>query len=98
MNLAIPVADTWGMHGDVGWGWMLSMMVMMVLIWGAIIFVVVWLVRGAFSGQQRGRNESPLEILERRFAEGDISREDYEARREALVHRDPSAGATAAAP
>ena len=24
MNVAeiIPLADTWGMHGDVGWGWM----------------------------------------------------------------------------
>lgn len=77
---------------------MLSMMVAMVLIWGAIVFAVVWLVRGAFNGQQRGRSESPLEVLDRRFAEGDISREDYEARREALVHRDPSAGTTDTAP
>jgi hypothetical protein len=30
----LPVADTWGMHGDVGTGWMLLMMALMVLFWG----------------------------------------------------------------
>jgi putative oligomerization/nucleic acid binding protein len=31
--------------------------------------------------------ETPMEILERRFAEGEISIEEYRARREALVDR-----------
>ena len=47
MNIAqiIPLADTWGMHGDVGWGWMALMMTLMVLFWAAVIFGIVWLIR-----------------------------------------------------
>jgi putative membrane protein len=86
----IPLADTW-MHGGWGWGWMSLMMVMMVLFWGAVIFGVVWLIRGATQGTHTSepppRNESPIEILERRFAEGEMSEEDYRARREVLAGR-----------
>ena len=86
----LPVADTWGTHGDVGTGWMLLMMALMVLFWGAIILGIAWLIRGATRGALAPREsgvtrESPLEILERRFAEGAISPEDYQARREVLV-------------
>jgi putative membrane protein len=80
----IPVADTWGMHGDVGWGWMIGMMFVMVLFWGAIIFGAIWLIRAAVGGRPQERKESPLDVLERRFAEGAISVEDYRARREVL--------------
>ncbi len=88
MNIAqaIPLADTWGMHGDVGWGWMTLMMALMVLFWGAVIFGIVWLIRGSFDRHPERPSESPTEILERRFAEGAISVEDYRARREVLVN------------
>ncbi len=98
MNVAeiIPPADIW-MHGGWGWGWMSLMMVMMVLFWGAIIFGVFWLLRGvARDGsaplESPARKESPVEILERRFAEGEITEDDYRARREVLTNE-----ATAAA-
>ena len=86
MNIAqaIPLADTWGMHGDVGWGWMIFMMVLMVLFWGAVILGIVWLIREGFDRRSAPRTESPTEILERRFAEGAISVEDYHARRDVL--------------
>ncbi len=88
MNItqAMTLADTWGMHGDVGTGWMILMMVVMVLFWGAIIFGAVWLIRGAFDGRPGRRSESPTEVLDRRFAEGAISVEDYQARRQVLVN------------
>ena len=93
MNLAqtIPLADTW-MHGGWGWGWMSLMMVLMVLFWGAVIFGVVLLIRGATqggsgAGERPPPKESPIEILERRFAEGEITEEDYRARREVLAGR-----------
>src|SRR5512133_237336 len=93
MNLAqtIPVFDTW-MHGGWGWGWMSLMMVMMVLFCGAVVFGVVWLIRGATQGgshasERPPRQESPIEILERRFAEGEMSEQDYRARREVLAGR-----------
>ena len=92
MNIAqtIPLADTW-MHGGWGWGWMALMMVVMLLFWGAVIFGIFWLVRSAASGgstpgEPPVSRESPVEILDRRFAEGAISEEDYRARREVLVN------------
>ena len=91
LSLIISVGDAWGMHGDVGAGWMIAMMILMVLFWGAVIFGVVWLIRGAFAerpGPQE-RRESPTDILERRFAEGAISVEDYRERRQVLVNGSP---------
>lgn len=95
MNVAeiIPLADTWGMHDDVGWGVMALMMVVMVLFWGAVIFGIVWLIRSvAGGGGQAPSRETPVtretavQILERRFAEGGVTLEDYRARREVLVN------------
>jgi putative membrane protein len=88
MAMTIPLADTWGMHGDdVGTGWMIVMMVAMVVFWGAVILGIAWLVRGGFDRSRAGRRETretPSGILERRFAEGAISVEDYRERRDVL--------------
>ena len=88
MNLAaiIPLADSWGMHGDVSGWWMLLMMPLMLLFWAALIFGIVWLVRGGSDGSYASRKETPTEILERRFAEGAISAEEYHERREVIGH------------
>jgi putative membrane protein len=105
MNFAqtFPLADTWGMHGDVGAGWTIGMIVLMVLFWGGVILGIVWLIRGVSQGgwapgDRPVGKESPVEILERRFAEGAIGPEDYRARREVLLGgtagRTPSASAS----
>ena len=99
--LTVPLGDTWGMHGDVGAGWMIGMMLVMVLFWGAIILGIVWLARGAFDGWRGGRRETPSEIIDRRFAEGAISVEDYHERREGIgngTRRDKGAGGEADLP
>lgn len=86
--LSILLADnSWDMHGDVSSGWMIVMMIAMVLFWAGIILGVVWLVRGASGGWRWGgeRKETPSEILDRRFAEGAISVEDYHQRREVIA-------------
>jgi len=90
MNIAVtmPLADSWGMHG--GAGWWVPMMIGMVLFWGAVVFGIFWLIRGGVRGQW-GRSEtpvnkeSPVEILDRRFAEGAITAEDYQERRKHFV-------------
>jgi putative membrane protein len=81
----VPLADTWAMHGDIGTGWWIVMVGAMVVFWGAIILGVVWLLRGAFDRWPARRRETPTEILERRFAEGAISAEEYQERREILA-------------
>ena len=78
------------MHGDVGVGWWIVMMVVMVLFWGAFIVGLVWLIRGLTPGGATPAErlvdwEGPVEILERRFAEGEITAGDYRARREVRV-------------
>jgi putative membrane protein len=87
---AIPLADSWAMHGNFGWGWMTLMMIPMLLFWGAIILGVVWLIRSSPWSQATGGDspskESAVEILERRFAEGAMTLEDYQARREVLLN------------
>jgi putative membrane protein len=90
MNIASTVllADMWDTNGHMGGGWWIVMMLWMVLFWGAVIFGIVWLVRGGSPASWRaGRNETPLEILDRRFAEGAISVEEYDQRRETITGR-----------
>ena len=94
MTALAPLADAWGMHDDVGTGWMIGMSLMMVLFWGAIILGIVWLIRGvAWRGpaatESPARRESALEVLERHLAEGAITPEDYHVRREILVQETP---------
>jgi uncharacterized membrane protein len=62
------------------------MMIGMGLFWLAIILGVVWLVR---DGVERRQPEQPTEnvltTLDRRFAEGAISFEEYKQRRDVLT-------------
>jgi putative membrane protein len=68
------------MMGTFGWG--LGMPVFMVLFWGLIIWGVVALVRWAaspgISESTTPRVDSPLEMLKRRYARGEISRAEFE--------------------
>ncbi len=69
----------WGGNGWVGLVWM-------VLMWGAILAVVFAVVRGTTGTSARGERSSPgpLEILDERFARGEISAEEYAERRQVL--------------
>ena len=66
------------------WGWLL-MSLMMVAFWGAVIGLVWYLVTHAGSTNQPGSSaSSPEQILDERFARGEIDAEEYRARRDAL--------------
>jgi len=73
--------DDWG-HGGAGW-WIVPVVLFWVLLVGGILF----LLRGSGRWSRRtgpSERESALEVLERRFAEGQLSVEDYETRRRIL--------------
>ena len=76
--------------GGVGWGGWLVMVVMMVVFWGAVAWVIVTLIRhGSSPGQlpaQPGGTTGPdaLQILDERFARGEIDEEEYQRRRKVL--------------
>jgi putative membrane protein len=61
------------------------MMFGMVFFWGAIIVGIIWLARGSLNGRPGERRETPLETLERRFAEGAMSADEYRERREVIT-------------
>ena len=69
-----------------GWGWFFGML-MMLLFWGGLVAVVVVLVRGSGRSDRGPRDSAgfdPLEILEERYARGEISEEEFEERRRVL--------------
>jgi putative membrane protein len=51
-----------------------------------LIFIFVWLMRWSFGGRhhRRDRSESALDVLDGRFARGEIDRAEYEERRKIL--------------
>lgn len=57
------------------------MIIGMGLFWVAVILGLVWLVRDRTDLRQRPPEETPLTILDRRFAEGGVSLDDYHERR-----------------
>jgi putative membrane protein len=69
------------------------MMAGMVLFWGVVVAGVVWLVHEASGRRPTRCEESPLEILDRRFAEGALSVDEYDQRRGVLVGAPATEGA-----
>jgi len=54
----------------------------------AIIFVAVKSVAGTGSRRNNNQKETPIEILEKRYANGDINKEEFEQRRKGLEFKD----------
>ncbi len=70
----------WGNQGFMG--------VFMWIFWIAIIvgifFLVKWIVMQSRPGEQKGE-ENPLEILKKRYARGEIDKEEYDRIRKDLL-------------
>jgi uncharacterized membrane protein len=75
------------------------MMIGMGLLWLAIIFGVVWLVRdGLEQRRPEAASENALAILDCRFAEGAVSLDEYEHRRDVLTGAAAPSAARAVTP
>ena len=84
---ALPLADI-GDHMDWDGGWGVVMMIAMLLFWGFVIVAAVWLLREVVSRRPRDGGD-PLELLDRRLAEGTISPDDYANRKAILSGGEP---------
>ena len=72
--------------GGMGWGGWLAMSLFWLLLLGVILFLGLRLLPGGWRGGSGGPGpESPEEILDRRFAQGEIDVETYQAQRAALA-------------
>ncbi len=72
-------------YGAGGWWTFFSML----LFWGGLIALIVWAIRAGTDrsqGRDRDRNRA-LEILEERYARGEIDHEEFEQRRRTLEGR-----------
>lgn len=90
LAMAQERASEWGrgMHPMWGiWGaWGIVMMLMMLVFWGVVItgivLVIRWLVK---EGKGARSTDIALDILRQRYARGDISKEEFEAKKRDLA-------------
>lgn len=68
----------WGHMGGWGWGMAIFGWVFMTVVVGLVVWLVVTSTRR--SGPSR-REQGPLDLLDERYARGDIDREEYLQRR-----------------
>ncbi|MGB9716670.1 MAG: SHOCT domain-containing protein [Thermodesulfovibrionales bacterium] len=74
----------WGNHGwgmGFGFGWLL-----MILFWVLVILGIVYLVKVIAGSARKGeKEETALDILKKRYAKGEISKEEFEKMKEDLT-------------
>jgi putative membrane protein len=75
----------WWMDGGFHWGWMLVGGLMMLVFWGGLIALAIVIIR-SFAGGKSGSGQAgppsdkpALQILEERYARGEISKKEFEA-------------------
>lgn len=70
------------MMGGMGMGFSLFGLVFMLVFWGLLILAAVWVVKVLFGNikphQRNDASRNPGEILDQRYARGEITREQYE--------------------
>ena len=80
----------WGMMGPGmmgGFGWMWLMPVFWIVILGLIIWAIVASVRGSSKsmGSDSSKADSALELLKKRYARGEIDKQEYEEKKKDLI-------------
>ena len=73
----------WSYRGEwMGFGW-----IFMIFFWALVILGVIALLRWlgmSGNGHRRAQRKTPLEILQERYARGEIEREEYKQKRHDL--------------
>jgi putative membrane protein len=71
----------WGDYGTgMGLGWLF-----MIIFWGFVVLGVVYLVTLiAKGGEKKSHEDSALEVLKKRYARGELSREEFEKMKDDL--------------
>jgi putative membrane protein len=82
-----PGMMDWGHWGyGMGWFWTIIMVVFWIAVIVGIIFLIRWFVISTSAGGRAVRSEdSPLEILKRRYARGEINKEEFEEKKKDLA-------------
>ncbi|HZJ26262.1 MAG TPA: SHOCT domain-containing protein [Acidimicrobiia bacterium] len=75
----------WGDGGGWGWGWMLIGMTMMIGFWAIVAWAIVAVVRRPDVGRSPSRDAQ--QILDERFARGELDADEYRQRSDVLRAR-----------
>ena len=73
----------WDGTGMGTWGWG-GMGVGMVLFWGLIIMLIVFVVRSLGNDAARGSDKTPIQMLKERYARGEIGKDEFEQKKRDL--------------
>lgn len=67
-----------------GWGNSWAMLLGMVVFWGGLIWLFSYTIRNSRPGDTRSGGPTAVEILEERFARGEIDHDEFDERRRLL--------------
>lgn len=83
----------WYPHHDLSWEGTIFMLITMIVFWGGLIALGIWLFRSYVGPTARGRPDTEdydrpssnvLDILKERYARGEISKAEFEQMRDDL--------------
>lgn len=74
------MTGSWVMDGGMGI-WMLFNMAFWILVIIGIVLLAVWIARTAGRDERGKVEESALDILKKRYARGEINKEEYEEKK-----------------
>jgi putative membrane protein len=67
------------------WGWWGMGWIFMIILWGLLIVGLIFLIRYLIGATKTGKGqESALDILKRRYALGEINKEEFEQKKKDL--------------
>lgn len=75
-----------GTGGTMGYGGTATGWISMILFWAVIILLIVWLYKQITGAEPKPAmtEETPLEILKRRYAKGEIDKNEFEEKKKYL--------------
>ncbi len=78
-----PGMMNWG-YG-MGWGWSIIMMAFWISVIVGIIFLIRWVVLSSDRKRETKSEDSAMDILRNRYARGEINKEEFEEKKNALA-------------
>ena len=74
-----------GMMGwGFGWPWFIFMFIFWVAVFVALIFLIRWLIISSGQRGERHSEDSAIDILKKRYARGEINKEEFEEKKKDL--------------